>query len=435
MSSLVLATTVEKRYWFRTLFPFAIIGMMGSAISFLRMVCNGNTRWGILIFLFIFFILKGNLLRYLNKQLVLFLSLYLFWCFLTSFWSDSPLLSFLKSGIYMVAVITFIRAGIEWVRLNPWQNALNYLWILVVVTLLAGFMGKYNTSSMITLNGGVELYQGLVRGSNMFGVLLAMSFPFLLWQTYQTWSKVTYRIILLFILVCLFYFLIVSGARAALLMTMLTLFFFLNTLHLNKKLLLLFMTIIVSVSATVAYPPLFDKVIKLAISYVYKSETSSVFKSRTNTWKQSYEGAVEGGAFGLGYGISYDAPALKTEFSLEYGLRSDLYGREKGNSQLAILEETGIVGGILYCLLLLCLTIRLIYLFSKIRDPHQRILIGIIIGTFFGMIIESLFENWWGSAGSQETIYFWILVGVARGLELTLLQKREQYHDHISVKA
>ena len=123
---------------------------------------------------------------------------------------------------------------------------------------------------------------------------------------------------------------------------------------------------------------------------------------------------MNGGWLGFGYGASEG----KTEFSLTSTLISNHYGREKGNSQLAILEETGIIGFILYLIVVLLLTLKLFILFVRSKDPEIRALIGLLAGAFFGMILHSSFEAWWNSPGSPESIYFWTLVGIIKGLEI-----------------
>jgi O-antigen ligase len=127
--------------------------------------------------------------------------------------------------------------------------------------------------------------------------------------------------------------------------------------------------------------------------------------------------AKQGGLFGAGYGVSINGG----EFS--GGLTTFGYGREKGNTQLAIVEETGIVGLALYMLIVVSLVARLWKAFSAAGDRNLRALIGIVTGSIVGELVIGAFEAWWVAPGSPESIWFWAMVGVALGLCNAVLQR------------
>ncbi len=226
---------------------------------------------------------------------------------------------------------------------------------------------------------------------------------------------------LLLVLGCGF-FLLASMSRGAIAATLATLIGFIFSINLNKKIVFVFFSIIALISLSIFYP---DKIMEIVGTYFFKSTyqknvVQDVLSSRRLVWQKSYDAAVEGGWLGLGYGVSMG----DSSFNFDYGLTSSHYGREKGNSQLAIVEETGLVGLILYFVLLLTFLFKLIKLYLKIHDPHQRVLIGILSGIFMGMIAQSIFEGWWDAPAGPETVYFWLLVGVIRGLEITIGKTR-----------
>ena len=78
--------------------------------------------------------------------------------------------------------------------------------------------------------------------------------------------------------------------------------------------------------------------------------------SRYLLFESSYNAASEGGFFGLGYGISH--PQIKSLGAGDH-YESCRFIREKGNSVLAMIEEVGIVGLILFLLPV----IKIVYLF------------------------------------------------------------------------
>ncbi len=64
-------------------------------------------------------------------------------------------------------------------------------------------------------------------------------------------------------------------------------------------------------------------------------------------WEPSYKAAQEGGLVGLGYGISH--PEIRSgEYSDHF--ENGRLIREKGNSSLALIEEAGLIGLVLFIL-------------------------------------------------------------------------------------
>jgi len=92
------------------------------------------------------------------------------------------------------------------------------------------------------------------------------------------------------------------------------------------------------------------------------------------------------------------------------------YGREKGNSQLAIVEETGLVGLGLYGILLITLFTPLISAHLREKSRDGKVILGLITGALAGLTLESVFEAWWVAPGSAESAYFWSLAGVGLGI-------------------
>ena len=81
----------------------------------------------------------------------------------------------------------------------------------------------------------------------------------------------------------------------------------------------------------------------------------------------------------------------------------------------------------LYFFLVSIIISKLINLYIKIHDPKYKVLIGIITGLFLGMLVQSCFEAWWDSPGAPEFFYTWILIGIVRGLEISLRYKQINY--------
>ena len=80
---------------------------------------------------------------------------------------------------------------------------------------------------------------------------------------------------------------------------------------------------------------------------IIKKDFPEFYSSRLWMWEPSYKAALEGGLFGLGYGISH--PEIRSgEYSDHF--ENGRLIREKGNSSLALIEEAGVVGLVLFLL-------------------------------------------------------------------------------------
>jgi O-antigen ligase len=414
----------ESRSLLIFLLPLFLFGFMGSTVTFLHYIFTSNTRWIVFIILMLVMIAKGKIVKFLGNQLAFILYLYVGWCFFTTFWSAIPILSFAKSCLLAATVFTMVLTGIEWIKTHAWDEALDYIWVLALIALSSGFLGKLagDPAASIKLDANILMYQGLINGSNMFGSLLAMSIPYLLWKTYKAWFKKEKkkRLIYFILTASSFYFLILTLSRASILAALITLLGLLMSLKLNKKIVILLISIIISVGIMIVHS---DAVENLAMKYIYKTNQKNLFYSREAVWRASYDSAMEGGWFGLGYGVSFG----QNDFNFERGLTSIGYGREKGNSQLGIIEETGFIGLGLYVIIIGILFCKLFMLYFKVKDKNQKVMLGIVTGIFLGMIAQSLFEAWWDAPGGPESVYFWLLVGVIRGLEIVMGNQRVYY--------
>jgi O-antigen ligase len=121
---------------------------------------------------------------------------------------------------------------------------------------------------------------------------------------------------------------------------------------------------------------------------------------------------VAGGWAGVGYGIS----AGWETGDFQAGVTSVGYGREKGNSQLAIVEETGLVGLGLSLLVVVVVFRKLARGYRAAPSRDAKVLIGLVMGTLAGLLVQSVFEAWWDAPGSPEFVLFWVMTGVGLGV-------------------
>jgi O-antigen ligase len=194
-------------------------------------------------------------------------------------------------------------------------------------------------------------------------------------------------------------------------------FFAVMALTANKKIVLI-LALALGVSGTVIIAPQVQESLYNRVVVKGNSE-GEIFYSRYKPWSDSYHAALQGGYFGLGYGVS----AGHKEFEL--GLTAETYGREKGNAQLAIWEETGLVGLTLYTILFLAIFKTFFRAYRAAQGNNDlRVMLGIVGGAALGMIFESVFEAWWVAPGSIESAGFWAIVGIGAGISRQAIASR-----------
>lgn len=390
------------------LLPIYLLAFAGSAVSFLTPVFNITTRWIVLAFVVAYLLFNGKLTRPLRTSFGLLTLVFALWALATGTWSEVAQLSYLKAFAFLLISFAGLASGQAWVRQNAQQDGLNFLGPLTVVTLLAGLLGQATGQGYASV-GDLATSQGMTGNSNMFGSLLAMCSPFLAWQTFCSWGHKRKRALWLLLAGVGLHYLLASTSRAAILIVLCTLLGLFLALGQSRKVFILLVVGGVIASVFVFAP---QQVEQISNRFIYKGQATEqgATYSRDEVWRESYELAVEGGWTGSGYGVTIG------DSNFQGALTAVGYGREKGNSQFAIAEETGLVGLAIYLISVVFLVARLGRVVVRLpRGPHKTML-GIVTGTLVGMLVQSMFEAWWVAPASPESAYFWVLAGVALAL-------------------
>lgn len=144
--------------------------------------------------------------------------------------------------------------------------------------------------------------------------------------------------------------------------------------------------------------------------------TQQMLYTRNKVWQKSYQQAAKGGWMGGGFYVTIG----EDDFSLSHPKG---YGREKGNSQLAIVEETGIIGLSLCLLLIIGFYWHALKYYRHLKPVRKKVAMGLVLGMISGLLAESFVEAWWDSLG-PEVFCFWALIGTAFGM--IYLERRER---------
>lgn len=391
------------------LLPLTVLGFVGVAVTFLSPVFTTSTRWAIMLLLLLYLLIKGQVWRPLRTRFGMLTLLFGALSLLTTLWSEQPLLSLMKAAAFLLVAVACLAGGYQWARQQPLDKTFDYLLPLMAVALLAGILGRFSTEALV-ISGTTVMYQGLVSGSNMFGSMLAMCMPLLFWKMQIHRGKRRAFVVWTLLALIALYYLFMASSRAAILIMICTWFGFSFSFHLARRLQVLLVAGMLALNAVMVVPGLFERIQE---QYIYKNANvdRGLFYTREEVWKISYEQAVKGGWFGGGYGVT-----IGGSNTFSGGLTSFGYGREKGNSQLAIVEETGKAGFVIYLLSLVVLFRKLARTVARTPDRRHRAVLWLVIGALGGMLVGSVFEAWWVAPGSPESIHFWVLAGVGLGL-------------------
>jgi O-antigen ligase len=399
------------------LLPLMMLGFVGLAVTFLAPVFTTSNRWALLGLTCVYLLIKGSWWQPFRSGFGALTLIHGVWSLVTVIWSEVPMLSAMKAVAFIMVTLTCLAAGHNWARQHSLARVLDFLAPLTFVALLAGILGRFSANA-VDVSGTTVMYQGLVYGSNMFGSMLAMCAPFLVWKTWLYWRYQKRRMLWLLLSAVAFYYLLAASSRAAILIVLVTLLGLFLVLSLTKRLQIVILAAGLLANVFMVAPGQFEQ---LQQQYLYKQATrdQGVFFTREAVWNTSYEQAIKGGWFGGGYGITIGGSK-----SFKGGLTAAGYGREKGNSQLAIVEETGLIGFMLYLMSIVALFARLWGgIRVALRGP-EKVLLAIVTGALTGMIVGSLFEAWWVAPGAPESIFFWTLAGIGLGLTNRIFQAR-----------
>lgn len=383
--------------------PLLLLAFSGVAVTYVNLVFSTSTRWVVLGLAVLLIFRDSSFSSLFRLGFVRITLVFTLWAMATYFWSEVPELSLMKGVALMFVVLGGLGAGYLWVRHHPLEAALDCLAPMSFMVLGAGVLGRDMIQNPDDFRG-LTMYQGLTGNPNMFGVLAAMAFPFAAWKFSHSRSRYWLGFTLLLVA-----FALLSNSRAAIGTVLFGGLGLFGAQGVRKTLPWILLGGIALGVFAVAMP---DTLYDLETRFVYKSDREKgVTSSRDEVWEISYEQALKGGMIGGGYGVT-----IGSLDAFQGGLTAAGFGREKGNSQFGIMEETGIIGLCLYLASTLSLLALIWRARGRCRVPRFRPLLGLMFGMISGLTFQSVFEAWYNAPGSPECMYYWVMAGIAVGL-------------------
>jgi len=164
------------------------------------------------------------------------------------------------------------------------------------------------------------------------------------------------------------------------------------------------------IAAVLAFIIYFTPSLNQLADKIIKKDFPEVYSSRIWMWEPSYRAALEGGLIGLGYGISH--PEIRSgEYSDRF--ENGRLIREKGNSSLALVEEAGLIGLILFLIPIFYILLRVISGKVSLLATNYSLLTAALAA----FLLHSQFEAWWVGVGSVQLPLFFIYTGLLTGYQ------------------
>lgn len=336
------------------------------------------------------------------------------YCLITSIWSLNTFTT-LQRSIYLLLIYTgVLSAAILYIKYSAEKN-IEFLIpanILIVIISLVSLIFKIPENGW---SGGNGLgFMGFAGHQNTLASAVLFTMPLVLVNRIKDKNpKIKVSYILIFLLLSLnILVLLLTYSRASILSLIVGLIIFLLLIK-SKKILVL----LISISAVALVLYFTIQPVHNSVNGIINKDGGRILGRRMILWEPSFVSAKLGGVFGLGYGVS--APEIKTPFLTGSHYEDGRYIREKGNSTMAVIEETGLIGLLLF-LLPIFISIKKITILhggqvynaqftikEKLKNNYTFL---ILISALTAMLVHSQFEAWWVGIGSvQFPIYLIIL--------------------------
>jgi O-antigen ligase len=338
------------------------------------------------------------------------------WFLITSLWSSYPGISAERALYFILLSIGCISAGILWVRFSN-KNIFDFLLPAnIFVILLCLFSLITNIPSDSWSIGRGYGFAGFFGHQNQLGSIILFTLPSVFALKIKD-KGIKIKVFYFLLLSLNLFLLTLTYSRASILSLLFGVIVF---LFFNKK----WKTLIYSFSTVVVLVMIvfFNPSITRLTKDILNKDFPEFYSSRIWMWEPSYYAAVNGGFTGLGYGIS--DPGIKLpEGATNFHYEGERFIREKGNSTLALIEETGFIGLMLFILPILYFLFRIRFRMSgankfkvqglnrtEIDLKHYSLLI--LNSSVAAMLLHAQFEAWWVGVGSVQLPIFFVYTGL-----------------------
>jgi hypothetical protein len=341
------------------------------------------------------------------------------WFLLTSLWSSYPEVSAARALYFILISAGCISAGVLWTRYSG-KGIFDFLLPAnIFVVLLCLFSMVTNIPSDSWSGGHGKGFIGFFGHQNLLASVVLFTLPGVIFKlrskagvySNQILVNRNYKSNTNYFLLTTHYLLLTANllllaltySRASMLSLIIGALIFL-ILNKNWKVLIYSFGITAFIAIIIYFTPSLNE----SADKILKKDFPEFYSSRLWMWEPSYNAAIEGGLFGLGYGVSH--PEIR---SGEYSDRFEdgRLIREKGNSTLALIEEAGLIGLVLFMLPLIVMIVK-----NKIKLDSKLSLLttnySLLTAALAAFLLHSQFEAWWIGVGSVQLPLFFVYTGL-----------------------
>lgn len=402
-------------------FPLVIICIVSRSFPFISFLYYLVPA---ILFLYILIVFYLKLYKKIEIKRVIIIFVFPVYSLITTMWSLYPAVT-LQRSLYLIFLYAGLFSAIMlYKKFNP-ELKLTFLIpanILVIMLSLFSLVTNIPADSWSGGNGlgfmGFAGHQNTLASAILFTLPGVFSVIIRKQRAENRIKKNRITFIIYFLLLTFnFLLLIITYSRAAILSFFVGLMIYL-LLTRQKKIIagLIAIVSIISVLYFTVQP------VHSTVNNFINKDGGKILSRRMILWQPSYKAVIAGGITGLGYGVSM--PDIKTPVLTGSRIENGIYIREKGNSVLAIIEEAGWIGLIIFLLpLLMILRKFIIYNSTKGMSSQQFTIkenfkknytLYIVHSTLVALLIHSQFEAWWVGVGSVQLPLFLIYLFIAQ---------------------
>ncbi|MEW6653871.1 MAG: O-antigen ligase family protein [Bacteroidota bacterium] len=263
---------------------------------------------------------------------------------ISGFWAEFPIVTLSRSGFFLVLVLGAYSVSSYFKNIDmDYSYIFTPLTLLIILTSAASLLFQI-PENYRTGGNGLGLMGFSVHQNTLGSIAFLCGSVFTFYSIKKALSSNRNNMVVTLLLassILVVILLFMTASRGAIAAFLSFLFFILLLEAGIKRSIIVFgiigLMFIISLQ--------FEFVKNTAESVIYKN-AENIMSSREAMYRASLKGAANGGVFGIGYGMSDTALVYNVPGEMQNGR----FIREKGSTLLALVEETGFVGAILFYL-------------------------------------------------------------------------------------
>ena len=360
-------------------------------------------RWLLLLALIIRLGLRGGGQQTTRGTAWIVLLIFELWMLLSSGWSNDPAGSGIRALTHAAVAITFALAGLK-VQRSYGTEGTTRVFSVLAISALGVAISSRGQVSFIELDESRRLLTGAMANPNGLAIILIIAHgaSLLNMQVPQLWGRSAWGAFSWITLVLL----LLTGSRSAALSVV--------SLHMARYVLftraslpragkILPVALIVLLAVDVGAGGLIAFQVRRFLAKGQDVELSRevLAGSREGLLEESLKGAKAGGLLGLGMGVSV---GVETEGAIDSSTQ-----REKGNATLGTIEELGLLGLLIFIVMIALTIERLVREGTRSRQGWHHTVAALVLA----LLVNAQFEAWILAPGGLGVGVLWFCIGIS----------------------